>query len=108
MERLRPLLNLPFRGVSRGHSFGCAPKFSLAAQTEERLFAFATTERMQPQVFEFANDEEGLQQLANLIRSEEVQAVIKGQRAPFEVVSLVEVAMSGHIHQDRMPLTRGF
>lgn len=107
MERLRPRMNLPFQGTRKGHSFGCAPKFQLASPADSRLFAFAVTDRAQPHLFDYSDDEEGLQALANLIRSEEVLAVVRGQLAPFEVVSLVEVAMGGRIHADRLSIPRG-
>ena len=106
MRRFVVRSNLPFRGVAKGHSFGHAPALTFSTPSEERLFAFAVTERSRPHVFEFSNDEEGLQELANLIRSEEVQAVVKGVKTQFELVSLVEVAMGGHVHQDRLPIPR--
>lgn len=108
MDKLPLRMNLPFPGVQRGQSFGLVHRFALTPPTsEERLFAFAVTERLQPQVFDFANDEQGLQALANLIRSEDVLVVVRGQQAPFETSSLVEVSIGGRTHQDRMPIPRG-
>jgi hypothetical protein len=70
----------------------------------ESLFAYALTNRMTPQVFEFSNDMDGLRSLANLVRSEDVLAVVQGSKIRFEVASVVSFNSSGMQLEDRMPI----
>ena len=78
-------MNCVFRGVPPGVSFGFVqpPKMDPPSPVD-RYFAFATARGARPSVFEYETGEEGVAALSNLIRSENVLAVIRGQRVVFQ------------------------
>ncbi len=55
-----------------------------------------------PRVMEFDNDQEGLDHLANVVRAENVIAVVLGQRADLTVESAVTVGAGADAHTHSM------
>ena len=106
MGGLRLRMDMRFVAANR-HSFGTEQPFVLEVPQEERLWAFALADRSSPQVFDYTPDEEGLQSLANLLRSEEVLAVVRGTKAKFEILSVVELSVGEQLLVNRLPLQKG-
>lgn len=69
-------------------------------------YAFATTDRGNPRVFEYADDESGIEALSNLIRSENVIGVVKGCKVLFEVSSVIDFRVGRETASNRMLLHR--
>jgi hypothetical protein len=67
------------------------PTFSVSGT----IFAFATVENGSPRVFRYPADHEGLESLANLIRSEHVLCVVRGTELPVFRRDVVEVLNVG-------------
>lgn len=87
-------MNWVFRGVPPRVSFGFAqPPQMDSPPLDERYFAFATARGSRPSVFDYGTDEDGVAALSNLIRSEEVLAVIIGRRVNFQQASVVELSV---------------
>lgn len=108
MAELHFSVDTAFQGVSRGYSFGNVHAFDLDIRHGDRLYAFAVTDKTRPQVFDYGPDDDGLASLANLIRSEEVVAIVQGRQADFELCSVVEVSVGLKTMRDRMPLGRSY
>jgi len=75
--------------------------------TEEdtnRIYAFALTDRKRPQVFDFAMDSDGLESLANIVRSEDVISVIVGKPVRYSVESVVNMNAGGVLIENRLPI----
>jgi len=85
------------------HFGDCLVETEETVPKRTKLYAFAIADRAGPKVFEYTNDEEGLEELANLVRAEEVLAIIEGQRVEFELASTVSI---GSV-ENRMPINRG-
>jgi hypothetical protein len=56
------------------------------------------------EVLEYPSDEEGLQSVANLIRAENVEAIIIGHRLQVDMESVVTLRAGDNTYCDRMPL----
>jgi len=97
-----------FKTTEAGYSFGTDEYLSrsLVSEREEKVFAFAITERSRPRVFEYDYDRDGLEALANLIRSEEVISVVKGRRADFAHESVVSLSDGRDRMENRIIVSR--
>lgn len=97
-----------FRSSTEGYSFGTKEKLvnNLVSDREERIFAFAIAERSRPRVFEYDYDKDGLEALANLIRSEEVISVVRGRRADFAHESVVSLSDGRDRMENRIIVSR--
>ncbi len=83
-------------GSPKSVSFGGVGPLKLGDQrTYERYFAFAVAEGARPRVFDYDTDADGLEAVSNLIRSEEVLAVVRGRAAQFAELSVVEMSIGG-------------
>lgn len=103
-------LNYRFSGAPSGHSFGMIGRTAVHEEepvVTERLFAFAVAERSSPRVFDYSLDNDGIEGLANLIRSEEVLAVVQGHRAQFEMASSVAVNIKGLTRSSKLIISEG-
>lgn len=87
-------LNRVYRGPGKVASFGRVQKLVLESpEADDCYFAFATARGSAPEVFAYGTDEQGLAELSNLIRSDEVLAVVRGQRVVFRQSSVVELSV---------------
>lgn len=59
------------------------------------LFAFATTEEGSPRVFRFRPDRQGIESLANLVRSERVLCVVRGAEIPVARKDVIDFGAGG-------------
>jgi hypothetical protein len=106
MSNLR--INIPFEGPASGYGFGVAPPFSLPQQLSgERIFAFALADRTTPRVFDFDTSPDGIKSVANLIRTEQVIAVVRGHRANINRASVVSLTLGSEEIEDRLLLSDG-
>jgi hypothetical protein len=69
---------------------GCGP---LQESEPDKYFAFTSTRGSSPRVFEYDDDPDGVEALSNLIRAEDIIALIHGKRVVFEQASLVELSV---------------
>jgi hypothetical protein len=69
-----------------------------------RLYAFAMTDKTKPQVQEFDIDDDGLDSLSNLVRSEYVLAVVQGVKMRCSVESVVTLESPSIRLQNSFPL----
>ena len=60
------------------------------------MYAFATVEGGTPRVFRFSTDKNGLESLANLIRSERVLSVVQGVELPVSRKDVVDIGLGGN------------
>lgn len=89
-------LNCRLAASPRSVSFGGAGSLRLGDQKSyERYYAFAVAEGARPRVFNYETDADGLEAVSNLIRSEEVLAVVRGCEAQFAELSVVEMSIGG-------------
>lgn len=107
MGRPRAAINAPFDGVNPRATYGLPPhaRFELPDMDSRgaRLFAITISD-MRPRVFEFADDAQGATELANLMRSEYVVRVIRGERVDVNVSSVVQMTIGGRIVEDTLPI----
>lgn len=92
----RPIMR--FRCVkykpSRDVGFGSSP-FGAGQSRTERFFAFALAEGSVPRVFSYEDGEDGVEKLANLIRSEDVLKIVKGREVRISSASVVSFDIGG-------------
>ncbi len=72
--------------------------------TAEKFYVFALADKKKPKVFVFDNDEESLQALANLMRVEDVLAVVYGKDVNFSHISEVSFNVDQIVLADRKPI----
>ncbi len=78
----------PIQGSSGGEEPG---------KTKQHLFAFSLPLKSgKPKVFMYENTDQGRAQLANLIRGENVLAVVHGTQVEFESASVVGLTVDSH------------
>ena len=69
-----------------------------------KYYVFALADKKKPKVFVFDDDEESLQALANLMRVEDVLAVIYGVDVEFSHTSEVRFTVDNTVIADRKPI----
>jgi hypothetical protein len=70
----------------------------------QTIYAFAAADGLRPQVFTYTTDADGLEDLANLIRSEQVLAVVKGVPVKTALESVVTLSDGGMVIENRISL----
>jgi len=70
----------------------------------ECFYAFAVADRVRPRVFTYNTDQDGIESLANLVRSEEVLSIVRGREVTFAELSVVEMQVAGRKFRHRMPV----
>jgi hypothetical protein len=86
-------------------NFGILPKDDPLADSGTRLFAFALSDRTVPRVFEFDATPDGINSVANLIRTENVLEVVKGKRVSVSRFSVVTLDTDEGKIEDRLLLS---
>jgi len=78
-------------------SFRGLPLWEVPPKSADKFYAFASSPGSPPRVFTYEDSEEGVAELSNLIRSEDVMAVIKGVRVKTSQSSVVELSVRGNV-----------
>lgn len=87
-------------------TFGFAGKVSNATRANDRFYAVAINEYGRPQIFDYDADADGREGLMNLLRADEVAAVIFGQKLEFKLASIAQVTVNGMTHESVQPIGR--
>lgn len=66
----------------------------------EKLFVFTTDDSDKPKLIELDTDDKGLEELALMIRSDSIIAVVRGTRVKAQVTSQVQIDLgnTGYTH----------
>ena len=73
-----------------------------------KVFAFVTLHTGEMSVLEYEDTPDGYEDLASLLRTGEVIAVVKGEKLNFAVESVVSLPRDGELFESRLPINRGF
>ena len=95
------LYNQRYSAPPAAVGFGSEP-FDAPTPKRELYYAFAIAEGASPRVFRFETDEDGVQSLANLVRSEDVLQVVRGHPVEIATASVVEFSSGGETTQHRL------
>lgn len=105
MSNLR--VHIPFTGFRNSCDFGFVPNYTEPKPHPGRIFAFALADGSKPRVFDFEAGEEGMKAVANLVRTEDVLAVVRGHRMNVQRFSVVSFSVCGDKHEDKLLLSDG-
>lgn len=76
----------------------------LGTSPEQRFYVFAIADGERPKVFSFPIDKDGMEAMANLLRSENVLEIVRGSAVEYSLASVVEVHDGGNRYSHAMPL----
>ncbi len=87
-------------------SFGINGPSSTPVRQNDRFYAVAINEYGRPQIFDYAADDDGREGLMNLMRADEVAAVIFGQKLDFKLMSVAQITVNGQEFESILPIGR--